>query len=143
MKDRGPRTFGAGRSFRFRQGGCRLIIVSDDPTVKSLTLRAAFFSGTLSLALLAAVSTAQTMTPRLEGGLPGPDLRLPTNWWNTDVSAAPVDPGSDAFVAYINNGGSRPLHPDFGGTLSDGIHIYGFPYIVVDGNQPPLAVQFA
>ncbi|HKD16741.1 MAG TPA: S-layer homology domain-containing protein [Thermoanaerobaculia bacterium] len=93
--------------------------------------------------LFAAVSSSQTMTPRLEGGLPGPDLRLPTNWWNTDVSAAPVDAGSDAFIAYINNGSPRPLHPDFGGTLPDGVQIYGFPYIVVDGNQPPLAVQFA
>jgi S-layer homology domain len=83
------------------------------------------------------------MTPRLEGGLPGPDLRLPTNWWNTDVSAAPVDSGSDAFIAYINNGSPRALHPDFGGTQDDGISIYGFPYIVVDGNQAPLTVQFA
>jgi hypothetical protein len=111
--------------------------------VKSLTLRVRFFSAALVALLSVAVSAAQTMTPRLEGGLPGPDLRLPTNWWNTDVSAAPVDPGSDAFIAYINNGSPRPLHPDFGGTLADGVSIYGFPYIVVDGNQPLLTVQFA
>ena len=111
--------------------------------MKSLTRRAPFFSAVLAFLLAAALSTAQTMTPRLEGGLPGPDLRLPTNWWNTDVSAAPVDSGSDAFIAYINNGSPRPLHPDFGGTLPNGVDIYGFPYIVVDGNQPLLAVQFA
>jgi hypothetical protein len=111
--------------------------------VKSLTVRARFFSAALVALLSGAVSAAQTMTPRLEGGLPGPDLRRTTNWWDTDVSAAPVDPGSDAFVAYINNGSPRPLHPDFGGTLADGVSIYGFPYIVVDGNQPLLTVQFA
>ena len=86
---------------------------------------------------------ASSMTPRLEASPPGPlPLFPPTNWWNTDVSAAPVDPGSDGFIAYINDGDPRPLHPDFGGTLNDGVSIYGFPYIVVDGAQPKKAVQF-
>ena len=59
------------------------------------------------------------------------------------MSAAPVDAGSAAFIAYINNGGPRHLHPDFGGTLADGVTIYGFPYCVVDGHQPKKTVQFA
>jgi hypothetical protein len=118
-------------------------MLSDDPSMNPLTRGATFFART-ALALLAAASAAgQTMPARLEAGLPGPGLRRPTNWWSTDVSAAPVDPGSAAFIAYINNGSPRPLHPDFGGTLADGVHIYGFPYIVVDGSQPLLAVQFA
>ena len=49
------------------------------------------------------------------------------------ISAAPVDPGSDDFIDYVNDGDPQPLHPDFGGTLDDGVSIYGFPYIVVDG----------
>ena len=69
---------------------------------------------------------AQNMTPRLEGGLPGPNLTRATNWWSTDVSSAPADSGSAGYIAYINNGSPRPLHPDFGGTLDDGIPIYGF-----------------
>ena len=37
------------------------------------------------------------------------------NWWNADISAAPVDAGSAGYIAFINNGGTRRLHPDFGG----------------------------
>jgi len=59
------------------------------------------------------------------------------------VSAAPVDAGSAGFIGYVNNGATRHLHPDFGGTLADGVSIYGFPFIVVDGNQPKKTVQFA
>ena len=83
------------------------------------------------------------MAPRLETSPPGPLPLFPaTHWWNTDISAAPVDPGSDDFIDYVNDGDPRPLHPDFGGTLDDGVSIYGFPYIVVDGAQPKKTVQF-
>ena len=51
---------------------------------------------------------------------PGRSRRRPTGG-STDVSAAPVDSGSAGFIAYINNGGTRHLHPDFGGTLDDGV----------------------
>ena len=67
--------------------------------MNSLTRGATFFAWT-GLALLAAASgVAQTMPPRLEAGLPGPSLRRATNWWRTDVSAAPVVGQSDAFIA--------------------------------------------
>ena len=86
---------------------------------------------------------AASMTPRLEVSLPGPlPLFPPTNWWNTEITAAPLDPGSDAFIGYINTGGVKHLHPDFGGTLADGISIYGFPYAVVDGYQAKKTVEF-
>src|SRR5262245_46123169 len=86
---------------------------------------------------------ATPMPPRLEAGLPGPPpLFPPTNWWNTEISAAPVDSGSAAFLAYVNQGGVKHLHPDFGGTLANGVSIYGFPYCVVDGAQAKLTVQF-
>lgn len=58
--------------------------------------------------------------------------------WNRDISAEPVDPNSDRFVASI--GAGKPLHPDFG-TVYDGAPS-GIPYIVVDGNQPPVKVSF-
>jgi hypothetical protein len=75
---------------------------------------------------------------------PGPLPVFPAdNWWNADISSAPVDPGSAGYITFVNNGGVRHLHPDFGGEASPGsIAIYGFPYAVVDGAQPKLPVTF-
>jgi hypothetical protein len=75
---------------------------------------------------------------------PGPLPMLPPdNWWNLDISAAPVDSGSASYIAFINNGGTRHLHPDFGGEASPGsVDIYGMPYAIVDGSEPKLAVTF-
>jgi hypothetical protein len=65
------------------------------------------------------------------------------NWWNQDVSTAPLDPRSAQFIAFVNNGGMRRLHPDFGGYASPGgVDIYGFPYVVVGADQPKRAVSF-
>ena len=89
------------------------------------------------------VAMATAMAPRLEAGLPGPlPLFPPTNWWNTEITNAPVDSGSAGFLAYVNQGSVKHLHPDFGGTLANGVSIYGFPYCVVDGAQSKLTVQF-
>lgn len=72
--------------------------------------------------------------------MPEPHPLFPANnWWNTDVSAAPVDANSGAFISFI--GTSRGLHPDFGGNGS-GSDIYGMPYIVVSGSQPLVQVVF-
>lgn len=78
------------------------------------------------------------------GALPSPLPLLPAdNWWNQDVSQAPVDARSAQFITFINNGGLRRLHPDFGGYESPGsVNIYGFPFVVVGGNQPKRAVSF-
>lgn len=78
------------------------------------------------------------------GALPGPmPLLPPDNWWNQDISQAPVDSRSAQFIAFINNGGTRRLHPDFGAFESPGsIGIYGFPYVVVPGHQAKRAVAF-
>ncbi len=76
------------------------------------------------------------------GELPSPlPLFPPDNWWNTDISSAPVDPNSGAFINFI--GPSRRLHPDFGGDSGDPTSpIYGMPYIVVSANQPLVPVTF-
>jgi hypothetical protein len=75
---------------------------------------------------------------------PGPLPVFPAdNWWNLDVSAAPVDVNSASYIAFINNGGMRRLHPDFGGEASPGsVAIYGMPYAVVAGSTPKQAVTF-
>ena len=76
------------------------------------------------------------------GPLPGPlPLFPPDNWWNLDISNAPVDPASDSYISFI--GPTRGMHPDFGGDVSPGsTEIYGFPYAVVDGSLTKQTVQF-
>ncbi|MCC7327257.1 MAG: hypothetical protein IT521_10700 [Burkholderiales bacterium] len=97
-------------------------------------------------ALTAACATAQCppQVPAQGAALPGPLPLFPAdNGWNLDVSAAPVDPASASFIAFIDNGGTRHLRPDFGGVATpSGSEIYGMPYAVVDGAQPKLPVHF-
>ena len=64
------------------------------------------------------------------------------NWWNLDISTAPVDPKSASYIAFINNGGVRRLHPDWGAQAGTPPAIYGIPYVVVDSTVPKKAVQF-
>jgi len=71
----------------------------------------------------------------LNGALPFPA----DNPWNTDISAAPVDPASGTLIASI--GLSAGLHPDFGSGTYLGAYI-GIPYIVVAGTQPLVPVAF-
>lgn len=98
----------------------------------------------VAVALLAAslAAGALAQAPQRGGELPGPlPLFPPTNWWNTDISAAPVDPNSAAFIQFI--GSTRSLHPDFGGDSGDPLYpIYGIPYVVVAGTQPLVPVTF-
>jgi hypothetical protein len=96
-------------------------------------------------AFAAAFAAAPLAGQAVQGGqLPGPlPLFPPDNWWNADVSAAPVDPNSAAFISWI--GASRGMHPDFGGDSSPAPAIYGMPYAVVPGTQPlePMAFDYA
>jgi hypothetical protein len=63
---------------------------------------------------------------------------LPTEAaWNQDISKAPRDPRSAAYIAYINAHGGDHLHPDFGSPRP-----YGFPYSVVDAGQPELPIHY-
>ena len=92
----------------------------------------------MSLALAGILSAAST----LGGPLPGPLPLFPAdNWWNLDISSAPVDPASANYITFI--GPTRGLHPDFGGDVSSGsVGIYGFPYAVVDSSVTLKTVQF-
>jgi hypothetical protein len=91
-----------------------------------------------------AAGAAVIATATLNGPIPGPLPLFPRdNWWNLDISSAPVDANSPGYISFINNGSTRRLHPDFGGHASPGsVEIYGFPYIVVDSAVPKRAVQF-
>lgn len=96
------------------------------------------------LAVAAILGVSLLAAPQQGGLLPEPLPLFPaSNWWNLDVSAAPVDARSASFIAFVNNGGTRRLHPDFGGDVSTGsVETYGMPFVVVDGTQPKKAVQF-
>jgi hypothetical protein len=103
--------------------------------------------GSVVLAIAAVASSialaqCPATVPVANGAVPGPLPLVPAdNWWNADISAAPVDANSASFINFI--GGTRKLHPDFGGEASPGsVSIYGMPYAIVNGNQPKLPVTF-
>jgi hypothetical protein len=70
----------------------------------------------------------------LNDDLGGRPLFPPSNWWNQDISRAPVDSNSAAFINFI--GRTRRLHPDFGPPP------YGIPYVGVGGGQPRVPIAF-
>lgn len=87
------------------------------------------------------LASGQTPGPALTEPLPA-RLFPPDNWWNLDVSHAPVDPRSAQFIDWVsgrtpsNPAGIRRLHPDFGPPP------YGIPYVVVSSSQPRVPLTF-
>ena len=80
--------------------------------------------------------------PVLNEPLAGRQVFPASNWWNTDITSAPVDARSAALIDFIsgrtatNRAPIRRLHPDFGPPP------YGFPYVVVAGDQARVPVTF-
>jgi hypothetical protein len=66
----------------------------------------------------------------LNGYLPFP----PANAWNTDISAAPLDPNNTAITSAAGFAGLH-LHHDFSSVAGGN---YGIPYVVVDSSSTPL-----
>lgn len=66
--------------------------------------------------------------PTRNQDLTGRQVYPKDNWWNLEVTDAPVDPNSDDYIAFIGN--DMRTHPDFAKPP------YGIPYIVVPGDQP-------
>jgi hypothetical protein len=103
-------------------------------------------TASLTLVLLAGVSSGQSRAPVgaappqapdavvLSDAFDGRRLLPVDNWWNRDISAAPVDPSSRAYIDAI--GRTVRLHPDFGPPP------YGIPYMSVSGSQPRVPVTF-
>ena len=97
----------------------------------------------VSVACAAAVVVVSAAPPPvLTEPLNGRQVFPTSNWWNLDISGAPVDPGSAQFINWIsgrtasNPTAVRQLHPDFGPPP------YGIPYVVVAGDQPRVSVTF-
>jgi hypothetical protein len=98
--------------------------------------------------LISASAPVMAMDSTPNGALPQPLPLFPAdNWWNQDISKWPADPNSASYIAFINNGGTRRLHPDLGGnaaTAQDPYAIYGMPYSIVTNvtNADLKTVQF-
>jgi hypothetical protein len=73
-------------------------------------------------------------TARLLEDFGGRALFPSSNWWNQDISRAPVDARSSAYIDFIGRG--RTLHPDFGPPP------YGIPYMGVGSTEPRVPVTF-
>jgi hypothetical protein len=93
--------------------------------------------------LLFAVAVVRAVTaPVLSESLAGRQVFPLSNWWNTDITAAPVDARSAQLIDFIsgrtpaNTTALRRLHPDFGPPP------YGFPYVVVSADQPRVSLAF-
>ncbi len=86
----------------------------------------------VAVAAVAVLSAAAP--PVLLESLAGRQIFPATNWWNQDVSAAPLDSSSAAYISWI--GTTKSLHPDFGPPP------YGIPYVVVAGDQARVPVTF-
>src|SRR5688572_15714172 len=102
------------------------------PVSRSLALAVAL------CALAAAAVWAQVVR---NGPLPQPLPLFPNdNWWNVDITNAPVDPNTASWQTYI---GGEGMHPDFGAEGDSEPEIYGIPFISVPGTQPLKAVTWS
>jgi len=94
------------------------------------------------VALLGGHPFALSPGPTINEVLAGRAVFPSSNWWNLDLSTAPVDPRSAAFIDFVSGRSAaaptavRRMHPDFGP------HPYGIPYVVVPGTQPRLPLFF-
>src|SRR5690348_16317252 len=86
-----------------------------------------------------AVSPLHAQVQRGTGLPQPPPLFSPDNWWNVDISSAPVDTNSANFINFI--GATTGLHPDFGGD-ADYPEVYGMIYITVSGTQPLVPITW-
>ena len=78
--------------------------------------------------------TTPVATEILTDPLTGRQLFPSDNWWNLNISNAPIDTGSAAYINFI--GRTRQGHPDFSAPPG------GIPYFSVSGSQAKVPVTF-
>ena len=83
---------------------------------------------------MASASPDNTSIVRLLEDLNGRQVFPRDNWWNLDISGAPVDPQSEAFIGSLG-GHAKTMHPDFGPPP------YGLPYVTVGSTQPRVVIS--
>jgi hypothetical protein len=74
------------------------------------------------------------LTEILTDPLTGRQVFPSDNWWNVNITNAPIDPNSTAYINFI--GRTRTGHPDFAPPP------YGIPYFSVSGSQAKVPVTF-
>jgi hypothetical protein len=87
----------------------------------------------LAVATFLAIAAPTRAAPPRLGGCP---VFPASNPWNRDISRAPVDARSDAYIRSITSG-ARFLHADFGGGGA-----YGIPFRVVPRTQRRVPTRF-
>src|SRR5215212_546002 len=103
--------------------------------------------GLMALLVLGGAATPATAAkaPRVGGcpvfpafqGSPTAPSAANQSAWNQDVSKAPLDPRSGAYIRGITRlGGNQAVHPDFGGNGR-----YGIPYNTVGRHQRRVQVK--
>jgi hypothetical protein len=90
-----------------------------------------------ALALLAPLAGTAGATPP---GAPACTLFPADDVWHADVSALPVHPSSDLWMA-TSGAAVRSLHPDMGWAGGTAVP-YGIPYATVGAGDPRVAVTF-
>jgi hypothetical protein len=97
----------------------------------------------LSVVLIASIAVVTAAVPPVVNEpLAGRQVFSSSNWWNLDISQAPVAAQSAQLIGWIsgrtgsNTTAVRRLHPDFGPPP------YGIPYVVVAGDQARVPVTF-
>ena len=97
----------------------------------------------LALASIAGITVIEgAAAPVLLEPLAGRAVFPADNWWNQDISIAPVDARSAQLIDFISGRSAsnptavRRLHPDFGPPP------YGIPYVVVSADQARVPVTF-
>lgn len=94
---------------------------------------------TAAAVLLSGAVLAAALPPVISGPLPARQVFSAANWWNQDISRAPLDPNSSSYINFVsgrvsgNTTARRQLHPDFGPSP------YGIPYVVVSGDAALVA----
>jgi hypothetical protein len=88
----------------------------------------------LAAVVAATVVVSAAAPPVLLEPLTGRQVFPTSNWWNVDITSAPVDARSAQLISWIGN--SRQSHPDFGPPP------YGIPYVVVAGDQARVPMTF-
>ncbi len=100
----------------------------------------------LTFALVAVTAAPRASLAQPAGPLPQPLPLFPAdNWWNADVSQAPVDPDSAAFIAWVRNNRDLRLRQDWGASANDPgdpTATYGMPYVSVPGTQPLVPITW-
>lgn len=98
---------------------------------------------TAAVCTIVGLAVAQAAAPPvLLEPLAGRQVFPASNWWNHDISTAPIDGRSGQLIDFIsgrttsNPTAVRRLHPDFGPPP------YGIPYVVVAGDQARVPVTF-